>query len=99
MDNWYSLSYLYFSTIGTLTTLFVGILISLSTGGRKQNLDPRFLLTKQDFLSNFDVFKKRNHVLNYKLHPVEVGGNDNPAFNHVELNFTDHSGKINGTRL
>ncbi|NP_663398.2 sodium-coupled monocarboxylate transporter 1 [Mus musculus] len=99
MDNWYSLSYLYFSTIGTLTTLFVGILISLSTGGRKQNLDPRFLLTKQDFLSNFDVFKKRNHVLNYKLHPVEVGGTDNPAFNHVELNFTDHSGKINGTRL
>lgn len=42
---------------------------------------------------------QRNHVLNYKLHPVEVGGTDNPAFNHVELNFTDHSGKINGTRL
>ncbi|XP_031205179.1 sodium-coupled monocarboxylate transporter 1 [Mastomys coucha] len=99
MDNWYSLSYLYFSTIGTLTTLLVGILISLSTGGRKQNLDPRFLLTKEDFLSNFDAFKKKNHVLNYKLHPVEVGGTDNPAFNHVELNFTDHSGKINGTRL
>lgn len=32
MDNWYSLSYLYFSTIGTLTTLLVGILISLATG-------------------------------------------------------------------
>ncbi|XP_052021650.1 sodium-coupled monocarboxylate transporter 1 [Apodemus sylvaticus] len=99
MDNWYSLSYLYFSTIGTLTTLFVGILVSLSTGGRKQNLDPQFLLTKQDFLSNFEAFKKKNHVLNYKSHPVEVGGTDNPAFNHVELNFTDHSGKINGTRL
>lgn len=99
MDNWYSLSYLYFSTIGTLTTLFVGILVSLSTGGRKQNLDPQFLLTKQDFLSNFEAFKKKNQVLNYKSHPVEVGGIDNPAFNHVELNVTDHSGKINGTRL
>jgi hypothetical protein len=32
MDNWYSLSYLYFSTLGTLTTLFVGLLISLPTG-------------------------------------------------------------------
>ncbi|PNI65189.1 SLC5A8 isoform 2 [Pan troglodytes] len=32
MDNWYSLSYLYFSTVGTLVTLLVGILVSLSTG-------------------------------------------------------------------
>lgn len=32
MDNWYSLSYLYFSTLGTLVTLFVGILVSLPTG-------------------------------------------------------------------
>lgn len=32
MDNWYSLSYLYFSTIGTLVTLLVGMLISLPTG-------------------------------------------------------------------
>lgn len=32
MDNWYSLSYLYFSTVGTLVTLFVGMLISVSTG-------------------------------------------------------------------
>ncbi|XP_038170958.1 sodium-coupled monocarboxylate transporter 1 [Arvicola amphibius] len=100
MDNWYSLSYLYFSTIGTLVTLLVGMLISLPTGGRRQNLDPRFLLTKQDFLSNFDVFKKKNHVLSYKSHPyMEDGGTDNPAFNHIELNSTDHSGKINGTRL
>ncbi|CAH7324247.1 sodium-coupled monocarboxylate transporter 1 [Phodopus roborovskii] len=99
MDNWYSLSYLYFSTIGTLVTLLVGILISLSTGGRKQNSDPQFLLTKQDFLSNFDGFKKKNHVLSYKSHPVEDGGTDNPVFNHIELNATDHSSKINGTRL
>lgn len=30
---------------------------------------------------------------------MEDGGIDNPAFNHIELNSTDHSGKINGTRL
>ncbi|XP_032154926.1 sodium-coupled monocarboxylate transporter 1 [Sapajus apella] len=99
MDNWYSLSYLYFSTVGTLVTLLVGILVSLSTGGRKQNLDPRYILTKEDFLSNFDIFKKKTHVLSYKSHPVEDGGTDNPAFNHIELNFPDQSGKSNGTRL
>ncbi|XP_033076801.1 sodium-coupled monocarboxylate transporter 1 isoform X2 [Trachypithecus francoisi] len=99
MDNWYSLSYLYFSTVGTLVTLLVGILVSLPTGGRKQNLDPRYILTKEDFLSNFDIFKKKKHVLSYKSHPVEDGGTDNPAFNHIELNFSDQSGKSNGTRL
>nr|XP_004650273.1 sodium-coupled monocarboxylate transporter 1 [Jaculus jaculus] len=99
MDNWYSLSYLYFSTVGTLTTLLVGMLTSLPTGGRKQNLDRRFLLTKQDFLSNFDIFKKKDHDLSYKSHPVEDGGTDNPAFNHTELNFTDQSSKMSGTRL
>uniref|UniRef100_A0A672UNU5 Solute carrier family 5 member 8 n=1 Tax=Strigops habroptila TaxID=2489341 RepID=A0A672UNU5_STRHB len=31
-DNWYSLSYLYFSTVGTLITVAVGIIISLLTG-------------------------------------------------------------------
>lgn len=31
-DNWYSLSYLYFSTLGTLITVIVGIIISLLTG-------------------------------------------------------------------
>lgn len=99
MDNWYSLSYLYFSTLGTLVTVFIGMLISLPTGGRKQNLDRRFLLTKEDFLSNFDIFKKKEHILSYKSHPVEDGGTDNPAFNHIELNFPDQSGKMSGTRL
>lgn len=99
MDNWYSLSYLYFSTLGTLVTLLVGMVISLSTGGRKQNLDRKFLLTKEDVLSNFDIFKKKDRVLSYKSHPVEDGGTDNPAFNHIELNFTDQSGKISGTHL
>ncbi|XP_004589673.2 sodium-coupled monocarboxylate transporter 1 [Ochotona princeps] len=99
MDNWYSISYLYFSTVGTLVALFVGILISLLTGGRKQNLDTKFLLTKEDFLSNFDIFKKKRHVSSYKSHPVEDGGIDNPTFSHIELNVTDQSGKINGTRL
>lgn len=98
MDNWYSLSYLYFSTLGTLVTLFVGILVSLSTGGRKQNLDRKFLLTKEDISFNFDNFKKKEHVLSYKSHPVEEGGTDNPAFNHIEMD-TDPRGRTSGTHL
>lgn len=35
VDNWYSISYLYFSALGTLITLFVGMLISLPTGNYK----------------------------------------------------------------
>lgn len=31
-DNWYSLSYLYFSPIGTITVISVGLLVSLFTG-------------------------------------------------------------------
>uniref|UniRef100_A0A673W6F7 Solute carrier family 5 member 8 n=1 Tax=Salmo trutta TaxID=8032 RepID=A0A673W6F7_SALTR len=35
-DNWYSLSYLYFSPIGTLTTLAVGLVVSLLSGTLSQ---------------------------------------------------------------
>lgn len=31
-DTWYSLSYLYFSPIGTIITISVGLLVSLFTG-------------------------------------------------------------------
>uniref|UniRef100_A0A8C5U412 Solute carrier family 5 member 8 n=1 Tax=Malurus cyaneus samueli TaxID=2593467 RepID=A0A8C5U412_9PASS len=41
-DNWYSLSYLYFSTLGTLITIVVGIIISLLTG-----TSSRFLMRKK----------------------------------------------------
>ncbi|NXG56308.1 SC5A8 protein, partial [Hemiprocne comata] len=56
-DNWYSLSYLYFSTVGTLATVAVGIIVSLLTGGLKQNIDEKFLLTKEDFMSTFTWLK------------------------------------------
>uniref|UniRef100_A0A8C8SVP6 Solute carrier family 5 member 8 n=1 Tax=Pelusios castaneus TaxID=367368 RepID=A0A8C8SVP6_9SAUR len=58
-DYWYSLSYLYFSTLGTLVTIVLGIIVSLLTGGMKQNIDRKFLITKEDFLSNFSFFKPK----------------------------------------
>ncbi|XP_027711547.1 sodium-coupled monocarboxylate transporter 1-like [Vombatus ursinus] len=99
MDNWYSLSYLYFSMIGTLVTLLVGIIVSLLTGGRKQSTDDRFLLTKADFLSNFDFLKREKLILNHQPYAMEDGGTFNPAFNHIEMNFTEGKGKTNGVHF
>lgn len=57
----------------------------------------KFLFFKKNFHVTF--YFQKNHVLSYKLHPLEDGGTDNPAFNHIEPNSTDRSGKMNGTRL
>ncbi|XP_074082786.1 sodium-coupled monocarboxylate transporter 1-like [Macrotis lagotis] len=99
MDNWYSLSYLYFSTIGTLVTLLVGIIVSLLTGGRRQNIDDKFLLTKEDFLSNFNFLKREKSILNHQPYGNEDGGIFNPAFNHIEMNYSENSGKTLESRF
>ncbi|XP_053261028.1 sodium-coupled monocarboxylate transporter 1-like [Podarcis raffonei] len=102
-DYWYSLSYLYFSTIGTLVTVAVGIVVSLSTGGLRQTVDRKFMLTKEDFLSNFSFLKPKQDekikVLNWKPFPVTDEGTDNPAFNHIEMDFTDSKEKVNGAHI
>ncbi|KAM9245791.1 sodium-coupled monocarboxylate transporter 1 [Leptosomus discolor] len=102
-DNWYSLSYLYFSTLGTLITVAVGIIISLLTGGLKQNTDRKFLLTKEDFLSNFSRSKSETpekvEVLNWKPFTVAAEGTDNPAFSHIEMDVASNKNKANGLHI
>ncbi|NWQ77766.1 SC5A8 protein, partial [Columbina picui] len=100
-DNWYSLSYLYFSTLGTLTTIAVGIIISLLTGGLKQNIDHKFLLTKEDFLSNFSWSKSETkvEVLNWKSFTTAPEGTDNPAFSHIEMDVANNDNKANGLHI
>ncbi|NXW03495.1 SC5A8 protein, partial [Fregetta grallaria] len=98
-DNWYSLSYLYFSTLGTLTTVVVGIIISLLTGGLKQNTDRKFLLTKEDFLSNFSRSKSKTEVLNSKRFTMAAEGTDNPAFSHIEMDVASNQNKVNGLHI
>ncbi|NXE04731.1 SC5A8 protein, partial [Lophotis ruficrista] len=100
-DNWYSLSYLYFSTLGTLVTVVVGIIISLLTGGLKQNTDRKFLLTKEDFLSNFSWSKSETkvEVLNWKPFTVAAEGTDNPAFSHIEMDVASNKHKVNGLHI
>ncbi|NXN89749.1 SC5A8 protein, partial [Bombycilla garrulus] len=100
-DNWYSLSYLYFSTVGTLVTVVVGIIISLLTGGLKQNTDPKFLLTKEDFLSNFSwsETEQKVEVLNWKPYTMADEGTDNPAFSHIEMDVASDKNKANGLHI
>ncbi|KFW75913.1 Sodium-coupled monocarboxylate transporter 1, partial [Phalacrocorax carbo] len=102
-DNWYSLSYLYFSTLGTLITVVVGIIISLLTGGLKQKTDRKFLLTKEDFLSNFSWTKservKKVEVLSHKPFTVADEGTDNPAFSHIEMDVASNENKVNGLHI
>ncbi|NXL51021.1 SC5A8 protein, partial [Podilymbus podiceps] len=100
-DNWYSLSYLYFSTIGTLITVVVGIIISLLTGGLKQNTDRKLLLTKEDFLSNFSWSKSETkvEVLNRRSFTMAAEGTDNPAFSHIEMDVASNNDKVNGLHI
>ncbi|NXL63405.1 SC5A8 protein, partial [Chordeiles acutipennis] len=100
-DNWYSLSYLYFSTLGTLITVAVGIIVSLLTGGLKQNIDRKFLLTKEDFLSNFSRSKSETkvEVLNWKPFTMAAEGTDNPAFSHIEMDVASNKDKVNGLHI
>ncbi|NXT29943.1 SC5A8 protein, partial [Syrrhaptes paradoxus] len=100
-DNWYSLSYLYFSTLGTLITVVVGIIISLLTGGLKQTTDRKFLLTKEDFLSSFSWSKSETkvEVLGWKSHAVADEGTDNPAFSHIEMDVASNTNKVNGLHI
>ncbi|NWT16383.1 SC5A8 protein, partial [Vireo altiloquus] len=100
-DNWYSLSYLYFSTVGTLVTVLVGIIISLLTGGLKQNIDRKFLLTKEDFLSNFSrsETEQKVEVLNWKPFSMADEGTDNPAFSHIEMDVASDKNRVNGLHI
>ncbi|XP_042083480.1 sodium-coupled monocarboxylate transporter 1 isoform X2 [Haplochromis burtoni] len=54
--NWHSPSYLYFSVIGFITTVIVGVIVSLYTGGLKQKVAPSLMLMKEDMLS-YHLFK------------------------------------------
>ncbi|XP_053718271.1 sodium-coupled monocarboxylate transporter 1 [Synchiropus splendidus] len=94
-DYWYSLSYLYFSPIGTLTTIIVGLIISVGTGGWHSKVDSRFILGRED--SSFyrccmvlkgRVLSRRGQVDLTKFR-VKKHGNRNPAYCDFEM--TSHS--------
>ncbi|XP_013920211.1 PREDICTED: sodium-coupled monocarboxylate transporter 1 [Thamnophis sirtalis] len=84
-NSLYSLSYLYLSPVGTLITIGVGIVIALLTGGRKQKVDKKFLLSKEDLFCNFLFRKLKQEDKRVLDCPPYNEGTDNPAFNHIEM--------------
>ncbi|XP_029017411.1 sodium-coupled monocarboxylate transporter 1 [Betta splendens] len=84
-DHWYALSYLYFSPLGTLTAVSVGLLVSILTGGCKQRAESRLTLMKED-TTIYHVFKffkhkvKRSRVLDLANDRDRKYGNTNHAF-------------------
>ncbi|XP_045892911.1 sodium-coupled monocarboxylate transporter 1 isoform X1 [Micropterus dolomieu] len=96
-DTWYSLSYLYFSPIGTIITISVGLLVSLFTGGRKLKVESRLTLMKEDitFYHLFRFFKERVMGRTGKLDLTrdreKTLGNTNPTFCDVELDSAKRS--------
>uniref|UniRef100_A0A671YNE8 Solute carrier family 5 member 8 n=1 Tax=Sparus aurata TaxID=8175 RepID=A0A671YNE8_SPAAU len=88
-DNWYSLSYLYFSPIGTIITISVGLLVSLFTGGWKVTVESRLTLTKEDTTLYHLVkfFKDTKGQLDLTRDRERFDGT-NPGFCDVELDLT-----------
>uniref|UniRef100_A0A7N8YIH1 Solute carrier family 5 member 8, like n=1 Tax=Mastacembelus armatus TaxID=205130 RepID=A0A7N8YIH1_9TELE len=57
-DSWYSLSYLYFAVLGMLTTMVFGLLVSMITGGCKQEKLSSDLFVKKNDLICFSCCNK-----------------------------------------
>ncbi|XP_066490586.1 sodium-coupled monocarboxylate transporter 1-like [Tiliqua scincoides] len=58
-ENLYSISYLYLSPFGTLVTLMVGTVVSLSTGGLRQDIDRSLLFGKEDLIADYEYLKAK----------------------------------------
>ncbi|KAM4676278.1 sodium-coupled monocarboxylate transporter 1-like [Discoglossus pictus] len=91
-DYWYSLSYLYFSTLGTLVTVLAGVILSLLSGGLKQNINIDYLFGKQDMSWNCSSCHKSDRSekvegLHWKPHLEQ--GVDNPAFTQDNMNLSE----------
>ncbi|XP_043846077.1 sodium-coupled monocarboxylate transporter 1-like [Dromiciops gliroides] len=62
MNNIYSLSYLYLSTLGTLTTVIMGTIFSLLTGGKDQTINPKYLLNREDMTLGKFLIKNQDET-------------------------------------
>ncbi|XP_053200203.1 sodium-coupled monocarboxylate transporter 1 [Scomber japonicus] len=96
-DNWYSMSYLYFSPIGTIIAISVGLIVSLCTGGLKLRAESRLTLMKEDttlyYLFKFfqEKVMRRTGKLDLTEDREKKFGNTNRAFCDVELDLTKRS--------
>ncbi|XP_029005600.1 sodium-coupled monocarboxylate transporter 1 [Betta splendens] len=85
-DTWYSLSYVYFSLLGTLTTIVSGLLVSIITGGCKQEkLNSNLFVRKNDLIC-FSCFSKHKVAdITEKAATDFDMGVDNAAFTETDV--------------
>ncbi|XP_068171696.1 sodium-coupled monocarboxylate transporter 1 [Antennarius striatus] len=80
-DSWYSLSYLYFALLGSLITVVSGLLVSVMTGGRKQEkLNPDLLVKRSDLICFNWCGKSQESNVTEKTGTDLHMEADNPAF-------------------
>uniref|UniRef100_A0A4W3HX75 Sodium-coupled monocarboxylate transporter 1-like n=1 Tax=Callorhinchus milii TaxID=7868 RepID=A0A4W3HX75_CALMI len=60
-DTWYSLSYLYLSPLGTVVVFVVGLIVSMLTGGRTNQVNGDLLITKRDLICCFCFTDTSDH--------------------------------------
>ncbi|KAI2665546.1 Sodium-coupled monocarboxylate transporter 1 [Labeo rohita] len=90
-DNWYSLSYLYFGPLGTVTVITVGLIVSILSGGRQMKVQSGLMLSKDDltFYKVYSVLKEKVSGSAGKFdlvqEPEKSFGKTNFAFCDVEL--------------
>ncbi|XP_048877504.1 sodium-coupled monocarboxylate transporter 1 [Brienomyrus brachyistius] len=92
-DSWYSLSYLYFCPVGTLTTILIGLLVSSVTGGCKQRtIRPDLFVRKSDlfcFSSCDDSFTRAEPETPVKSSSSLKEGKQNIAFIGSQMDIVD----------
>ncbi|OCT88734.1 sodium-coupled monocarboxylate transporter 1-like [Xenopus laevis] len=89
-DYWYSLSYLYFSTLGTIVTILVGVIVSLLSGGLKQSVNHDYLFGRQDFAYNiFSCRKSEKDAKDQWPKPNSEQGHENPSFVKDDLSLSE----------
>lgn len=89
--NWHSPSYLYFSVIGFITTVIVGAIVSLYTGGLKQKVAPSLMLMKEDMLS-YHLFKLIKCKVTKRQRGAKQGGTEETNEGHLRMTMLKRRG-------
>uniref|UniRef100_A0A3Q2QV79 Solute carrier family 5 member 8, like n=1 Tax=Fundulus heteroclitus TaxID=8078 RepID=A0A3Q2QV79_FUNHE len=96
-DSWYSLSYVYFSTFGMLTTIVSGLLVSIITGGCKQKKMNSDLFVRKSDLICFSGCSNSKASDDAEKAPTDLHmGIDNKAFTEMDVKSKESE---NATKL
>ncbi|XP_030575874.1 sodium-coupled monocarboxylate transporter 1-like [Archocentrus centrarchus] len=85
---WHTPSYLYFVVIGCLTSVIVGVIISLLTGGLRETVDPRLTLMKEDTLS-YQLFKLVKDRVTRRTEKVDRSKQEDKDTNPTHVKFNN----------